>query len=46
MNDAERRRQELLEQTRALYNDRRTYLQYTQDMQMHIITCMESHKRI
>ena len=24
MNDAERRRQELLEQTRALYNDRRT----------------------
>ena len=22
------------------------YLQYTQDMQMHIITCMESHKRI
>ena len=22
------------------------YLQYTQDMQMHIITCMESNKRI
>ena len=46
MNDAERRRQELLEQTRALYMIEGRYLQYTQDMLMHIITCMESHKRI
>ena len=44
MNDAERRRQELLEQLCIMIEGR--YLQYTQDMQMHIITCMESHKRI
>lgn len=35
-------RQELLEQTRARIMIEGRYLQYTQDMQMHIITCMEN----
>ena len=45
MNDAERRRQELLEQTRALYNDRRT-IPAVHPRYANIITCMESNKRI
>lgn len=46
MNDAERRRQELLEQTRALYNDRRTipavHPRYANDKQKQEVFHMSS----